>query len=149
MNLEEIGKKSAYSFKKLIKIKSKEYAMDYLLELKSRHTKMENLHYIELKLQDYLNNSEISVQEAKNLYRYRTRVAKFGENMKNNPNISSICPFCKLQPDTQEHSVRCNIVQSKIEVKGSYRDIFLDSIPADITKTLMRITELRENLETK
>ena len=75
MNLGKIGEKSAYSFKKLIKIKSKEYAMDYLLELKSRHTKMENLHYIELKLQDYLNTSEISVQEAKKLYRYRTRLA--------------------------------------------------------------------------
>ena len=54
MDLEEIGEMSIYSFKKLVKLKSKEYALEYLLKLKSKHSKMANLEYIELKLQNYL-----------------------------------------------------------------------------------------------
>ena len=36
---------------------------------------MDNLEYIELKLQNYLK--DVNIQEAKNLYRLRTRAAKF------------------------------------------------------------------------
>ena len=85
MSLEEIRKKSTFTLKKLVKIKSKEFALDELLKLNSKHSKMENLDYTELKLQNYLCNDEITVQEAKNLFKYRTRAAKFQSNMKNNP----------------------------------------------------------------
>ena len=47
MDLEEIGEMSTNSFKKLVKLKSKEYALEYLL--KSKHSKMANLQYVELK----------------------------------------------------------------------------------------------------
>ena len=130
-------------------IKSKEFALEELLKLKSKHSKMENLDYTELKLQNYLCNDKITVQEAKNLFKYRTRAAKFQANMKNNPGLSLACPFCKVQPDTQLHSVQCNVVQSKVNVKGNYRDIFLDNIPVEIARTLMEITKLRENQENK
>ena len=102
MNLEEMRIKSAYSFKKQVKIKSKEFALEQLLKLKSKHSKMENLDYSELKLQKYLNNPLITVQEAKNLFKFRTRVANFQAKMKNNPRFSLTCPFCKVQPDTQQ-----------------------------------------------
>ena len=143
-NIEEIRGKSPYSFKKHVKIKSKEFALEQLLILKAKHSKMENLEYTELKLQNYLSNDLISVQEAKNLFKFRTRVAKFQANMKNNPGLSITCPFCQVQPDTQNHSVLCHVVKSKIDVRGNYRDIFLDDIPVEIARTLMDITKLRE-----
>ena len=146
MNLDEIRSKSAYTFKKLVKVRTKEYALEYLLKLKSKHSKMKDLEYSELKLQNYLSNDQITVQEAKNLFKYRTRVAKFHENMKNNPGMSITCPFCRTQPDTQIHSVQCYIVQSKVMIKGNYRDIFLEDIPVEIAKTMMDITNLRENM---
>ena len=58
-------KRSHDSFKRYVKIKTKEYSLDYLLKLKEKHSKMENLDYIELKLQNYLKDNEISVLEAK------------------------------------------------------------------------------------
>ena len=147
MDLEEIGGMSSYRFKKLVKMKSKEYALEYLLKLKTKHTKMENLEYVELKLQSYLRTKEITVQEAKNLYKFRTRSAKFGGNMKNNANVSIACPLCQVQHDTQEHCVKqCSVVKSKVKVNGSYDDIFLDEVPVEIAKTLMEITELREKI---
>ena len=147
LNLEEIRSKSTYTFKKQVKIKSKEFALEQLLILKSKHSKMENLEYTEIKLQNYLSNDSITVQEAKNLFKYRTRVAKYQANMKNNPKLSLTCPFCKVQPDTQIHSAQCHVVQSKVDVRGNYKDIFLDNIPVEIIKTLMEITKLREKEE--
>ena len=147
MNLKEMRMKSAYIFKKQVKIKSKEFALEQLLILKSEHSKMEKLEYTEIKLQNYLSNESITVQEAKNLFKFRTRVAKFQENMKNNPGLSLACPLCKIQPDTQQHSVQCSVIKSKVDVKGNYSDIFLDNIPVKIARTLMEITKLREKQE--
>ena len=66
-SLKDLQSISQYSFKRMVKVKTKEYALDYLLDLKSKHSKINNLDYPELKLQDYLTDPKISVQEAKNL----------------------------------------------------------------------------------
>ena len=38
-----------YAFKKQVKIKSKEFALEELMKLKLKHSKMENLEYTDLK----------------------------------------------------------------------------------------------------
>ena len=43
LSLEEIKKTSQYSFKRMVKVKTHECTLKYLLELKGKHTKMENL----------------------------------------------------------------------------------------------------------
>ena len=145
LSLEDMKKKSEYSFKRLVKIKMKEFCLDYLLNKKERHSKMDNLHYVELKLQNYLTDDDISVKEAKNLFRYRTRVAKFKENFRNSYE-SIVCPLCQVQPDTQAHSVQCPVMKTKVNVVGTYSDIFAEVIPQDISKTLMEISDIRESL---
>ena len=145
LSIDEIKVKSQYSFKRLVKIKAKEYALDSLLTIKNRHSKMDKLEYVELKIQNYLNDDRIPVNEAQNLYRFRTRVADFKENFKNAyTNIA--CPLCLVQPDTQAHCVQCPVVKEKVKVQGSYTDIFSEDIPSDISKTLKEISKLRENL---
>ena len=105
--------------------------------------KMDNVYYTDLKLQNYLQDKEISVAEAKNLYRFRRRAAKYKENMKNS--YSSIaCHVCLVQLDTQVHSTQCPIVITKVTIEGDYKDIFTDDIPSDISKTLLKISKFRE-----
>ena len=146
LSLEEVKQMSKNSFKRMVKIKTKEYTMKYLLGIKEKHKKMDDLHYTELKLQNYLKDSDIPVAEARNLYRYRTRVAKYKENMKSSyTNTSTACPLCLLHPDTQLHSVQCTEVKTKIVVEGRYEDIFDEDIPSNISKTLLRIDKLRED----
>ena len=106
---------------------------------------MENLEYTELKLQKYLTDDDISVEEAKNLYRYRTRVANFKENFKNGY-VAHACPLCHVQPDTQAHSLVCPVLKTKVNMKGTYSDIFCEDIPQDISKTLLEISKIRENI---
>ena len=66
--------KSKNAFKRLVKIKSKEYALNYL---KMKHSKMDNLVYNKLKLQSYPKSPEIPVHEATYLFRFRVRTATF------------------------------------------------------------------------
>ena len=147
LSLEEIKKKSSNSFKRIVKVKTKEFTLNYLLGIKERHSKMDDLHYGELTLQNYLKDQDIPVVEARNLYRYRTRCAKYKENMKNSYiTTSTACPLCLVQPDTQKHSLQCPAVKNEITIEGRYEDIFEKDIPTDISKTLLRINTLREDL---
>ena len=75
MSVEEIKNKSDYSFKRMVKIKMIEFTLNYLLDIKQRHSKMDNLQYAELKLQKYSVADDISVKEATHLFGFRTRVA--------------------------------------------------------------------------
>ena len=145
LSLKEIKEKSEYSFKRLVKIKMKEYTLDYLLNIKEKHSKMENLHYTELKLQNYLTDDDISVKEAKNLFKFRTRMARFKENFKNSY-VGIACPLCLVLPDTQAHCVQCPVIKTKVNIKGVYSNIFSEDIPQDVSKTLLEISEFRENL---
>ena len=64
---EEIKEKTDWSFKRLVKMKTKDYTLEYLLNLKQKHSKMSNLQYEELRLQSYLMDENITVKEANKL----------------------------------------------------------------------------------
>ena len=63
-------------------IKTKEFALNQLLNLKGTHSKMDNLNYSELKLQNYLRDKKYQHMKQKNLFKFRVRVANFKENFK-------------------------------------------------------------------
>ena len=117
LSFDEIRQKTEWSFKNLLKIKTKEYALQYLLKMKQKHSKMTNLEYKELTIQNYFKNENISVKEAQNLFKFRTRVAKFRENFKNNYEVRT-CHLCLVQPDTQAHCVQCPVVKENIHIRG-------------------------------
>ena len=144
-NKEFLKNKSKNAFKTIVKIKSKEFALNHLLNLKGTHSKMDNLAYSELKLQIYLRDEKIPIYEAKNLYRFRVRVANFKENFKGKY-TSTGCPLCCVQIDTQAHSVQCDQMKMKIKMEGKYSDIFGSKIPIEISKTLYKISKIREDL---
>ena len=63
-----------------MKTKAAEFAFFSYLERKETHSKMENLFYTELKMQNYFNSDKVTVIEAQNLFNYRTRMADYSEN---------------------------------------------------------------------
>ena len=123
----------------------KDYALHYLNNIKEGHSKMENLVYIKLKLQNYLKDNNISVHAAKNLFRWRTRAAMFKMNYRNSY-LNTACPYCLVQPDSQAHSLQCTVVKQKLDIQGVYSDIFDEDIPRDISDTLLKISKLREEI---
>ena len=83
MSFSELKLKSKNSFKKMVKKKMRDYALNYLNTLKEKHSKMDNLSYPKLRVQNYLKDGKITVSAGKNLFKWRTRAAQFKLNYSN------------------------------------------------------------------
>ena len=77
-DFEYIKSKSKDAFKRLVKTKAKEVALEDLKSKQKQHSKIGNVPYNELKRQTYFNIRKIGVEEIRNIFRYRVRMAKFG-----------------------------------------------------------------------
>ena len=62
-DLKFIQSKSKYAFKKLVKVKVREYAFFSFLEMQDKHSKLKDLFYSDLKLQEYLNLNNLTATE--------------------------------------------------------------------------------------
>ena len=138
-NFDFIKSKSKTFFKKLVRKMMKEHAMNYLLELEVDHSKLDSLVYSKLKLQNYLKTDGIPVHEAKNLFKFRVRVARFKENF-GDTYEDKCCPVCKVHLDTQAHSVQCEKVKQEIQIDGNYTDIFKETYTRRKTDCLCWMT---------
>ena len=112
-DLSKIEVTSKASFKKTVKSKIYEYALDQLNMEKFSHSKMDNVVYPELKMQDYLLSEDISTAEKINLFHFRTRMASFSDNYRDGSNQPSPCKMCAFHRDCQEHSVTCHATMGK------------------------------------
>ena len=77
-NLEEFGlkadfgflkSKSKTSFKNILKKKAKECAYKELTEKQAKHSKMENLQYTELAIQNYFLHPGINIDEIRSIFK--------------------------------------------------------------------------------
>ena len=143
-DLEWIGSRSKPTFKKMVKIQARELAFDWLMKKKESHTKMTNLSYPTLEMQEYLKDNKITVSQAKILFRVRTRMEQFGENFKGGRDTKP-CPVCEASKDTQSHSFQCSVIQDNIEVNGNYLEIFNFKVGKKLATTVENIVKFREN----
>ena len=112
-DLENISHMSNQPFKKLVKKEAKEYAFEKLSSMKDGHSKMENLQYTEIKMQEYMKSKNIKLKEALNIFQARTRMAKFGENYRAGADYV-MCPLCSEDLDNLKHSFQCKILKREI-----------------------------------
>ena len=140
--LEIMKNMSSLSWKNLVKRKSKEYEFKKLVELKESQnkSKLKNLCYEKLEMQQYLNDLE--VKTAKNLFRYRVHMANFSGNFKGQGPTKS-CILCGNHSDLQELSFSCPVILQNIKITGKYQNIFHTAISTTLAKNLLEITELR------
>ena len=104
---------------------------------------MENLNYSELKIISYLTSEHTSIQPKKTLFKYRVRMAKFGEKYRGGKGPVA-CPLCKLHLDNQEMAFQCIEVNKSITVEGSPEELFQEVIKLGTIETIQKITELRK-----
>ena len=106
---------------------------------------MSNLEYIDLEMQVYLMDEKLRISEARSLFRFRTRMAKFWENFKGG-RPPEPCPICKEvdSVDTEEHSFKCKVITSNISIEGEYIEIFGTRPGQKIAKTVENIEKFRE-----
>ena len=142
--LEWIGSRSKLTFKNIVKIQARELAFDWLMKKKESHTKMTNLSYSTLEMQEYFKDSKITVVQAKILFRVRTRMEQFGENFKGGRDTKP-CPVCEASKDTHSHSFQCSVIKENIEVNGNYLEIFNFKVGKKLATTVENIVKFREN----
>ena len=142
-SLDVIKKMSKNTFKNLVKKHAKRYEFLRLLEIKLTKSKMKNLHYSEFKLQDYLLLKNLNVCQARALFKFRVRMAPFGQNFKGGQEFI-ICPFCDSHVDGQEESWTCPKMKQIIDIKGDYKDIFGNIFSQDVIKSVQNLYTFRE-----
>ena len=141
-------KKSKDAFRRLVKTKAKEYALKILLEKKSKHSKMDNINYRDLKIQDYLVDENLTSEEMKTIFKYRTRMEDYGENFRGGE-TQVMCPLCSLHLDNQELSFQCQVIKNEVKITGDIQNIFKDSINVETVKTICKISEYRKRNKLK
>ena len=143
-NFDIFKKYKKNAFKKIVNQKLKEYTFKYLIKMKEGHSKMKNIKYESLKMQKYFSDSQLNINNKRDIFAFRTRMAEFGENYRGQRSYV-ICPYLCYQKDSQAHSFQCTGVTDKIEVNGQYSDIFKNDIPVQTIHTLTKIRKLRQN----
>ena len=151
LDLEDFGisvdldfkSKSKYSFKNLVKLKAKKYAFMKLMEAKMSHSKMDDLFYTQLKMQEYFKSNKFTVTQARTIYSFRTRMANFQENFQGVKGHTP-CPLCLIHFDSQAMAFQCPKVRSAVMVNGKLEDIFSEDIPMELVVTLTNILVYRE-----
>ena len=142
-DLDIIEKKTTLSWKNLVKRKIRELEFKQLIEIKNtqNQSKLKSLHYEELKQQEYFTS--LNVPQAKETFRFRTRMADFSGNFKEGGYVKP-CPLCSQHDDTQILSFKCPKVAQKIGIIEDYEEIFKLKITPDLANTLTQIMKLRK-----
>ena len=137
-------------FKNLVKKNARQYELKRLRNLQK--SKMENLHYSKLELQEYLELKEMNASQAKAIFKFRVRMAPFGENFKGGLDTPP-CPLCSSHLDTQAESFSCTKLKQLIDIKGEYSDVFGKYLSPELIETLYNIfmfkNEMRKLVEKK
>ena len=145
----EISKMKYEAFKKVVKTKLNVKFFDYLLSLKSSHTKTQNLS--SYKLQEYLESENLTYKQKQLLFSLRTRSINVKTNYKSKYKHSNL--FCTLCDDrlveSESHLLECKSTLEQLGNIGDarYEDIFSPEISRQekITKIYEKVLKLRQN----
>ena len=96
-----------YSFKKLVMKKAKEFEFIRFLQIKDSKSKMQNISYTCLEMQDYLLLKNMNISQAKAMFKLRVKMAPFGGNFRGGRE-KVLCPLCHLYPDGLKESFPCD-----------------------------------------
>ena len=144
VDLEFIRSKSKLTFKNMVKIKSKEFSFFKFMKEKEKHSKMANLWYSDLKMENYLNSNKFTVKQSQTIFSFRTRMANFQENFRNG-NGHLPCPLCLIHMDSQSMAFQCPKVKIEVNIEGKYEELWTDEISSKLCNTLSNIVKYRES----
>ena len=129
MDDEMISTISKHKFKELVKKSVQKKAFDDLILMKKTHSKMDNLNYDQLKIQNYLKtDSKMTNDEKQLLFRMRTRMTDVKLNFKNKY-VDHLCLLGQIEEESQSHLMECLILKDKCEalkenMEVEYKDIY-------------------------
>ena len=109
LSFEQIREMSEYSFKKYVKTKTREAAFKHLMKLKNtpgKQTKMVNLKYSELGIQEYLLDGNTNTEMSKLIFKARGRNLDIKEHKKWKY-ADNLCVGCQVNVETEQELLSC------------------------------------------
>ena len=106
---------------------------------------MKNLKYTTFEIQPYLLLEDFPSDVAKSVFKWRTKMASFGENYRSGKD-HVLCKLCQDQHlDSQEESFNCGIMKQYFNINHNYSDIFSEIyIPSGLANTIHTIQMFKE-----
>ena len=109
-----------------------------------KHSKMANLIYTELKAQDYLTSENTRAEYVRNIFKFRVRMAPFGENFRGGED-HIMCPLCQNHWDSQTMSFQCSYFRGKVAIECDMKEILSDKVTVETGKTITNMLRIRED----
>ena len=109
MSFSEIEQMSKWRFKKLVKEKTRLAAFEYLMEKKNqpnKQTKIENLNYQKLEMQDYFVDDKCNKETAQVIYKARTQILDIKTHRRWKYD-DDICVGCNTRQETIQEILSC------------------------------------------
>ena len=130
INEDELMKIPKSRFKRIVKQKSQQQVCSYLNELKKKHSKMENLHYVSSETAPYLKSPLFNSTDNSLLLALRTRTVRGIRNDFGGLYNDKLCPLKCGDTDTLKNVLTCKSLLQKhstTEISNGdirYEDIF-------------------------
>jgi hypothetical protein len=106
-SFEEIAKMSKFSFKKMLKEKSQIAAFKYLNKEKLKQSKILDIHYSELKMQEYLADGDRNTNISKLIFKARGKILDIKLHKKWKYDDKT-CSGCKINEESGEEILLCD-----------------------------------------
>ena len=125
--MTDISRMKKSNFRKLVNIQIRNLAKEYLIILKMKHSKLEQISD-SYRIENYLKSSNISTEEKITLFKFRTRMVDVKYNFKSQYGENLTCYFCSNE-DKQSHILSCKELVGDINISGvQYNHIFSELI---------------------
>ena len=137
LDFDDIKSLPEQSFKKFVNEQVEKKALQYLQQLKGKHSKVDHIKHNGFNMQEYfLPENVYSIQMTKFIFQAKTRMIDVKCNFKNKfKKEDRKCPFgCDLE-DSQEHLLLCPNLQEReiCEEIIEYDDLFSPIIKKQLT----------------
>ena len=138
----------------MVKVKVKEAAFKYLIDKKLNHSKMSDINYSKLELQNYLHCPLFGSEEAQMLFALRTRTVRGVKNDFRGMFQDVMCPVGCGNNDTLKNILTCTVLHKhyKTETLAREHTVLADIYSTDVhkqkqvTQLFTELMKIRENI---
>ena len=146
LNDQQIKSMSKIKYKKILKSKIRANAFNELNKVKESHSKVKNIKYKSLKIQNYLVDEHFTQKEKHLLFKLRTKMINVKSNFKNMYPDNLQCNYCSENViQSQEHLLECPTIISNCQDLFDNIEIEHDDIYGNIQQQLA-VTKLYQKV---
>ena len=129
-------KMTEWSFKRLVKEKTEKAAFKYLLSEKVKQSKIADIEYKNLEIQEYLSSGCCNVKLAKLIFKARSKTLDI-KTQRKWKYTDILCSGCRIDEESGQEILSCKVLSDKNMTRYDtvmYSDFYSDNID-DIVQT--------------